>query len=217
MSDAGALRETQEHDWRTTRGQLTPPEDESVAVRMIWLAEVFDPSTVPHLGHALEDDRVGPRTLSTKETLGGLRRSRTSGSWSAQWDMGYFVPRNSDLPLLFGGRCVDLPEGVLLAVPTLPISSDAISVLVCGFLLDDSAGRLVDAALRKTHRSTMHRKGEVLSFHPPEMAQRDAVRAARAQARSELGKWMERFGGAFANGLSPRLPAAEMLTHRTLA
>lgn len=215
--DLEALREYRSLDSKLHAEGLTPPAEERIGIRIVWLAEVFDPGSIAGLRSGLEKYGLDTRGAGLAGPSERVRQSRGSRGWAAEWSLGTLVPKGSGYWGLLGRAEADLPAGVRLAMLTMPFSSESVTVVTCGFLFDEALAYRIDEVLRRPHQTQMERRGGVTSFLPPENAQREAVRKERAETRAELERWFSVFQGAFARGLAPTLPAVELMTHRTEA
>jgi hypothetical protein len=214
-ADEVHLREIRESDAETWLRELKPPDDEQVAIRIVWVAEVLDPGSANAAIAQLEAE--GFRDHADRSPADVVRRSRRGTGWWTALDLGILVPpeREVGFSSFLGVRNADLPTGVRAALISIPISSESWTVLTCAFLLSDDKALRVDRVLREPHQTTMERHGWRLTFKGPDEAQRRAVRHERAAIRAELTEWFAKFPGAFARGLAPTPPAMELMTYRT--
>lgn len=214
-TDEALLREVRESDAKTRLRELTPPDGEQVAIRIVWVAEVLDPGSANAAIARLEAE--GFRDHADRSPADVVRRSRRGHGWWTALDLGILVPpeREVGFSSFLGVRNADLPVGVRAALMSIPISSESWTVLTCAFLLSDDAALRVDRVLREPHQTMMERRGSRLTFNGPDEAQRRAVRQERAAIRAELAEWFSRFPGAFARGLAPTPPIMELMTYRT--
>lgn len=194
------------------RAGLLPPSAERVQVRLALICEFYGPDRAHYLldgAHRLGlRDRFGDQDVEA--LLQGLRRGRESAAPAA---LGRLVGADQRPVVFFGETATrGLPSGVLDVYPSVAVLGGSVSVLICAFRLEEYAGAAVQRALEAEHRTERALGG---GYHPPVMAQRRAVDAARASLREELAGWVAHHAPGEFVALGAPLPALLLQTHRT--
>jgi hypothetical protein len=186
-----------EHD-SSENDEATPDRTQHFSVRVIWVMELFPPSSAATLVDRLnrmEWSQARPfdpidRWIST------MRESLTSGAWAT---LGTIV-RATD-KRLFGIRLRgNLPREVDRGLADITILTSGLTCLRIGFVLTETAGDSLEARLHDRYATTFERSGLAYSIRSPRWRKQDAARDEMQLLRIACIDWIrDHFPGAFAS------------------
>ncbi len=214
-------RDPREH----ARGRL--PDDESVQVPAIWVAELYTPSTVGGLLTGIGDlgweygrSRDDSLTRWMNDVRGGRRAGWTSLGLVSPPEDAHFMSE----------RTAPLPSGVKAALPILISLTPSLTALVIAFLFDDHSAGSLDSPLRAEFSTTIQRDPLFRPWHPvryvlkngsirlgrrirnPDLIRRETVRSRLRDLESGCAQWVrDHLPGAFVSLPSSRVPTATLL------
>ncbi len=180
---------------------------------MIWLAEVFTPTTLSGLLSGARELAVRQPGLQTDDDdLAGwitLSRRRGGGAWR---QLATVYPPNSQ-PFFVDEVTDQIPAGIAYIQLSLHALTSTVTVLTAGFGLDDDRARGLEDVLNQEFitRAKMLPDGghTILNVERQKAA---AVEEWRTSLRQEAADWLaERFPGTFHRLAPGQLPAMELL------
>lgn len=196
-----------EHDpEKNTRGRL--PDDERVQVPVIWVAELYAPSTVAGLLEGIANlgwEYGRSRDDSLSKWLSDVRQGRLAG-WKS---LGPVFP--PDDAHFMRERTASLPEGVRVSLPILISVTPSVTALVAAFLLSDESADKLNAPLNasystRTLRDPRFHRWDVVRYllgngsvrfwrriYDPDHFRRDAAKSSIRAMEQECIDWVRRY------------------------
>jgi hypothetical protein len=146
------------------RGRL--PKDERVQVPVIWVAELYTPSTVAGLLEGIANlgwEYGRSRDESLSKWMSDVRQGRRAG-WTS---LGLVSPPHD--AHFARERTAPLPEGVRASLPILMSLTPSVTALVVAFILNDESADMLDAPLRANYstrvvRDPLFRRWDVVRY-----------------------------------------------------
>lgn len=203
------------------------PDDESVAVPAIWVAELYTPSTVVGLLKGIGDlgwEYGSSRDDSLIKWMNDVREGHQAG-WTS---LGLVSP--PDATHLMSDRTAPLPSGVKSALPILMSLTPSLTAFIVVFLFDDDAAASLEIPLRaefitSTRRDPLSRPWHVARYilmngpislghriYHPDILRREAVRSCLQELENNCVQWVwNHLPGAFASLPGSRAPTAALL------
>lgn len=213
-------------DKENAEGRL--PDRERVEVPVVWVCELYTPSTVRGLLDGIA--RLGwGRGRSQSDDLAKWMNDVRNGRSAGWTSLGYVSP--SDAQHVMSKRTAALPPGVDAAFPALMSITPSVTALVMAFQLDAQAASTLDEALRAdfhtyTTNDPLYRRRHVLRYvifgepmrtgqtiHYPSGQRRDEVRKRLRETEASCTDWVRsHLPGVFAADLREgRFPTALLL------
>jgi hypothetical protein len=189
------------------------PEGEEVLVPVIWLTELYTPTTLADLLDGL------PLFLAKTKDIGGGRqdlvewvraaRRRGGGAWQM---LPYVLPPDSSQ--LWPGGIVDtLPDGIAYALPGIYTLTSTLTAVTTMFQLDEEHSRALGSIVNQdmSFRARLLPHGGV-AFSDVRGQKQDAADAWRAQLRLDAARWLaDRLPGSFHRLAPGQPPTIELL------
>lgn len=193
------------------------PEGERVEIPVVWIVELYTPSTVSGLFDGIsklgwESDRTGNDRLS--KWMNDVRAGRQQG-WM---NLGLVSP--SKRPTVYYERTASLPDGVEAALPSLMSVTPSITALVMAFILTEEYARTINTPLRayystQTEINSRLRRRQALAYILgrgrflsggsiiwPDLARRREVQTCLDNLEQSCATWVQNnLPGVFASGL----------------
>lgn len=196
--------------------KTSPPDDEQVRVRSIWVVEAYAPRTVDQLLDGIDRlgwDQQGYYGSATPSDW--VRNSRGSPWVGGRYPLNHIVPPGR--PWLPSGFRAPLPEGVRSIYGSLHSVGPSTTLFVAQFILKRDLGLRSDAALRRTYKSRTEKTPTgTWATKSPTHLKEDAFRAELAAARRRCARWFpDHFPGVFSAEGPDALPDILMLTTQT--
>jgi hypothetical protein len=208
------------------RGRL--PDGERVELPVIWVTELYTPSTVPGLLGGISNlgwEYGRGRDDSLAKWMSDVREGRRAG-WTS---LGLVSP--PDNSHFMRERTAPLPKGVTAALPILMSVTPSLTALVMAFLMSDESAGALDAPLRayystRSERDPLFRRRHIIPYvlwnrpirfgrriYHPDLIRRDEVRSRLQELEHHCIAWVaKRMPGVFASGLrGARFPTAVLL------
>jgi hypothetical protein len=189
------------------------PGGEQILTPLIWLAEVFTPTTVDNLVKGVRElaAKTEGSLLTSEGDLGEwVLSSRRQGRF-AYSPVPYVAPRSR--PIL-APRIVDqVPVGIDYIRPAIQTLTSTVSVLTVAFRLKDDRSRELTQILNREF-ATRARINPSGSFEILDISRQkaEAVNEWRSKLRSEAAGWIaEHFPGFFCRIASERMPTIDLL------
>jgi len=216
------IERTEPNPWKDrdpgANAESSLPEGERVELPVIWVAELYTPSTVPGLLSGISKlgwDQGTSRDDSLVKWMSDVRQGRRAG-WTS---LGLVSPPDSHH--FMRERVAPLPEGVDVALPVLISITPSLTAFVTAFLMSKESAAALDAPLRafystRIERDPSFRRWHVIPhvlwnrpirsgrrFYPPDTVRRDEARSCVRGLERDCTAWVgERMPGVFAS--SPR-------------
>lgn len=197
----------------------SPPEDERIEVRCIWLTEFYAPSHVPTLLSGLEKLGWRGRGGIREESLADLlRQERTRQFGRSAQIIGPVVrPDEERWSYLPERPETDLPDVVDYAFGSLYIVSSSLTALTMQFVLKGEAALSLDRVLRRTDfetRAVKRENGGQFGLDGSAYQKGHVVREERCGLREECAYWFaQNLSGVFHGGASTvPFPSCELVT-----
>ena len=203
------------------------PDDESVQVPAIWVAELYTPSTVGGLLKGIGDlgwEYGRTRDDSLSKWMSDVREGRQAG-WTK---LGLVSPPGSGH--FMRERTAPLPPKVKAALPILMSLTPSLTAFIVVFLFDDDVAASLETPLRDEFTTTIRRDPLFRPWHviryvlmngpirlgyriyDPGMIRREAVKARLQELEDGCVQWVQRcLPGAFSSMPGSRLPTAALL------
>lgn len=193
------------------------PDDERVEVPILWVAELYTPSTIAGLLEGI--GRLGweygrTRSDSLVKWMGDVRRGRRAG-WTS---LGLV---SSDDGQFMREREATLPGGVTAALPVLLSISPSLTALVVGFMLSDEQAGCLGEPLHafyrtRTENDPRFRPWQVIAYilwngrlhsgetiYDPDRIRRSELRSRLKSVETKCTAWVaDSLPGVFASGAS---------------
>ncbi|WP_341936870.1 hypothetical protein [Marinimicrobium sp. C2-29] len=207
------------------RGRL--PEDESVALPAVWVAELYTPSTVNSLLKGVRNlnwEHGKTRSDSLEKWMNEIREGRQAG-WKS---LGVVSP--AEAAHFMSERTASLPPGARAALPILMSITPSITALIIGFIFDDHVSSSLESSLRAefetiTRKDPLFRSWHVIryvltgcsdrlghSIYSPDLLRRDAVKARLNEVEGTCVEWVQKnLPGTFSSWPGSRNPTAVLL------
>ena len=197
----------------TANEETRIPNGERVCLPVIWLTELYTPTTLVGLLDGLErwlakSEDVHSDSGDLTELVRRARR-RGGGAWQV---LPYVFPPDSELSWP-GGIIDTLPEGVAFARLSISTLTSTITAVTAAFRLDEGCSeRLVRIINQdKWTRTELLSKGG-FTIRDVRWQKYQAANAWRAQVRDEAARWLaERLPGSFHRLAPGQLPTIELL------
>jgi hypothetical protein len=203
-------RSLSRHDPAENAATRLPP-GEQVRVPVIWLAEIFTPTTIDGLVDGMRELAGKAKgTLGLEDDLGEWILSSRRQGRTTRHNVPYIRPRGShSLGTWFEDQ---VPAGIAYIHPYLHTLTPTVTVLTAAFRLKDDRAEELEGILNQnlTTRVEMRPKG----FSPLSVGlQKDrAADEWRANLRRDAARWLaERFPGSFHKLAPGQLPTTELL------
>jgi hypothetical protein len=213
--DEAGVREFREND-AAENAASAPPDDETIRLRGIWIADCYPISRGEDLLRrlrALKPRRRGIHGMleGAISTLEGARTDPFRGGYSGEIPV---VRPGSGLFPFSEPVELDLPESVDYMMAWLDAQVSALPTFMFQVHLTEEASLAADRALRRQYSSRSERHGSWTTYLTPTNQKSDAVIAERTRIVKELTSWMgELFPGLFASGaLDGAYPMIEFWT-----
>ena len=191
--------------------ESTPPNDEEIRLRAVWMAESYPLSFADLLV-----DSVSQLTRDNPTVIGeapGVQLEQALRSGRSGWiPLGTFVRPGHHRFVGSSPIEVPLPRDVDYGHGSLHFMLPSHIVLVSCFVLDEPGSRRVERALRANYVSHTVRSGRVLVTKTPANQKRDAVTTTRSQQLSEMAKFFHREAAGLFSNAGRDLPAVEFWT-----
>lgn len=210
------------------------PENENIELPVIWVAELYTPSTVSGLLTGISDlgwEYGKTRDDSLAKWMSDVRRGRRAG-WTS---LGLVSPAES--PHMMSERTAALPEGVKGAMPVLISVTPSITALIVAFLMSDESAKSLNVPLCASYSTRMKRDPRFRRWHviphvlwnrpihtsrsifSPDLIRRNEVRASLQDLERRCTTWVgEKMPGTFASGLpSKKIPTAMLFVTETIS
>ena len=176
------------------------PDGEHVRVPIIWLAELFTPTTVNGLidGMRVLADKVKGTLGSEEDFTDWILSSRRTGM-TAWKNVHYIFPKGSK-GFLAPHYEDNLPPGIASIHLSLYTLTSTITVLTTAFRLEDSRALELEAILNKDRTTRAERRQRPRGFKLRTVEEQKQTNIAEWQAnlRQEAAQWIsERFPGSF--------------------
>ena len=184
-------------------------------VPMIWLTEVYTPTTVPDLLDGLRtllDKREGDADRSSRDPVELVQSTRRHGRGGARFPP--VVPDGSEM--FAHDRIVDaVPHGVTHVCLIMLTLTSTITVVTAGFRLGDEQSRMVDTIFNRDEPRRLDVQHGIMSAGPWQH-KRLAVEQWRSGLREDCARWLtRRVPGSFQRFAPDRPPTIELvLTER---
>lgn len=189
----------------------TPPASEEVRLHAVWIAESYPPSFFEALVDAVRRLTVESRRPGGAPPAEQLEAALRSGR-SGWLPLAPIVSPGSPLYALASPIKVGLPAGVEYGHASLHYLVPSHAALVVCFVLDETASKEVEDALRAAYESYATKRGGWTTIHSPANQKREAVRARRAKQLDDLSTFFQREApGLFTDGRHV-LPSIEFWT-----
>jgi hypothetical protein len=190
------------------------PSSEQILTPLIWLAEVFTPTTIDNLVKGVREltAKTEGSLLNSEGDLGEwVLSSRRQGSF-AYSPVPYVAPRSR--PIL-APRIVDqVPVGIDYIRPAIQTLTSTVSVLTVAFRLKDDRARELSKILNQNFatRARINPNGSSFEILDVSRQKAEAVNEWRSKLRSEAAGWIaERFPGFFCRIAPERMPMIDLL------
>jgi hypothetical protein len=134
------------------RGRL--PDDEQIDLGVVWVAEVYTPSTAPGLLSGVEElgwDKGPTGSDDLLKWMSDVRRGKQAG-WRS---LGFISTSRGPQP--FVRRSCLLPDGIVGAMPVFMSVTPSMTAAVIGFVVSDDRARLPGEALRAEYATHFER------------------------------------------------------------
>ena len=190
---------------KNDRGRL--PDGERVELPVMWVAELYTPSTVPGLFDGISElgwEYGRTRSESLAKWMSEVRQGRRAG-WTS---LGLV---SADSRSFMRERTATLPDGVTAALPILMSITPSLTAFVIGFIMSEKSADSFDTPLRayyatRTERDPRFRRRHIIShilwngpmhsgrrIFNPDLVRRDEVRTRlqELEARCTRGSGRE--------------------------
>lgn len=209
------------------------PEGEHVEIPVVWIVELYTPSTVSGLFDGIsklgwERDRTGNDRLS--KWMNDVRAGRQQGLMN----LGLVSP--SKRPIAYYERSAALPDGVEAALPSLMSVTPSITALVTAFILTEEYARTINTPLlayysTQTEINSRLRRRQALAYILgrgrflsggsriwPDLARRREVQTCLDNLEQSCAIWVQNnLPGVFASGLrKAKYPTAMLMVTETM-
>lgn len=209
------------------------PDGERVQVPVIWVVELYTPSTIDGLLRGITDldwEYGRTRNNSLLKWMSDVRQGRTAG-WT---NLGIVSqPSSSDF---MSERVAPLPRGIRSCRPILMSLTPSVTALVVAFFMDDESADQLNDPLRANYstlvtRDPLFRRFDVIRYilqskhprlgqhiHRPDNLRHAAVRSRIAAMQDECVNWVRRhLPGTFHSLRTVPFPTALLfVTEKTL-
>ena len=195
-----------------------PPEDEFIDLCCAWGVEFYTPAYIENLINSFRklgwraDDHPDP-SRDPEAWLYGLRRYQYRGAWM---NLGYLLPKDTDLIFAGPKHRVPLPAGVKYARAGIYSVSPSLVSIVVSFVFVDDTSSMFDKALRTDRSSYTNPIRGGWQIHDPRTQKMDDIGQIRTNISRQLGNWFaDNLPGLFSSGLLDReIPTCEFVTLR---
>jgi hypothetical protein len=144
--------------------ETTPPIDQTVAIKCIWVLELYTPETIQLLLNSMDNLGLGKSNNLFQENLSEkVELSRNSKSYS--WiNLGIIVSEGKKTLLPCPES--DLPEGIEYINLSFLQSLNSISTIAMQFVFNKNSSLILDKSLRENYKSySAQKKMDMLYIH----------------------------------------------------
>lgn len=197
--------------------ETTPPADEYVDFRCIWVIELYTPAHVDQLLAGFQrlgwDKGSGSGRDDPLVWLQRIRERPYGGGW---FNFGHIRRPGNRSRFCLHDRAAPLSANVEYATGELFSLTSSLTCIVMGFIFEEDYSSSFDKALRtdrKTYMKPLRRGHKIIG---PETQKAEHVNQTRGDARRMAGRWFsDHLPGLFASGiLGGEFPTCEFVTLR---
>ncbi len=194
-----------------------PPENETVRMLSLCLAEIYTPSTVSGLIRGVErlgwvhDDPFSSPHVRLPEWIRQIRATYGRGAIAT---IGYVRDTNDTRRQLPRPLQAPLPDGVDHLWVWLLGLTPSVTCLVVQFVLKDDDSLCLDRILRRDFRGRAEPRDHGRAYYGAAHVKEEALQEERGRMRSLCSSWVREYlPGVFSEGITDHgLPTLEMLT-----
>lgn len=211
----------EEHDPKIATS-TTPPANEDLRIRSVWITEAYPPSLVNSLINSLK--RLGwdkdSRRLSDDASLTDwIRQSRTSGSFSS-WNNAGVILRHDDerFPLGDNRHKAKLPDCVDYGYLSIHNATSSLTLITVNFILKDPAASSINTVLKSEYKTKVEHfpskwRSRSTTYIDVERQKSRDINKAFSEIHHEISAWFhDNLPGHFSKTDLSRFPVADFVT-----
>ena len=195
--------------------ESSPPDDESIDLRSIWVVEFYTPAhmddlfdSLEQMGLKSEDDLRNP--LSTLKNLGAIQYGT---AWIRLGKISSRVEPEADI---WGNLTAQLPGYVRFAYADIYCFTPSLVALIFKFVFTEEYGRVFQQALHQYRHSYVTSINVGYRIHEPGQQKSEHIYQIRKDTSSVVSEWISKnIPGVFSTGLlKGEFPTCEFVTLR---